>query len=50
MTGHLLIITECETGGLRKIETVPYGTVLSELSGAGEQGDLEAVFRHRNHS
>lgn len=25
-------------------------TVLSELGGAGERGDLEAVFRHWNHS
>ena len=31
-------------------ETVPYGTVLSEFSRAGERGDLEAVFSHRNHS
>lgn len=39
-----------EPGRLWEIETVPYGTILSEFSGAGERGDLEAVFSHRNHS
>lgn len=34
---------------LETMETAPRVTVLRELGGAGERGELEAVFSHRNH-